>query len=511
MNPNELHSQQNEMLTNLESVKQSLLQIPNVIAVGIGIKESNDTFTDEIAFRVFVEDKKPLSELKPEEVVPSVIAGVKTDVLKPYVVKPRPDVCGTERRTLTKHRPLQAGIAISINSTSYGTLGWFGRLTADDSVILLTNKHVIGNTANDKVAQPKLGDVSKCCCCECGDDNAIGKVLFGVKNSTVDCAIARIDEEWTAGLNLQITNDATTEVLEVASPPTAAAVVGDVVRKIGARSGFTTGVVVHIGDAAVAGTDPAGGTISIITDQVLVIPHSTETYQVSDMSTGSQICKFAFSNNGDSGSVILNADNKIVALLYGGDETTNSVDITFANNIANVLAALTTGTFPVTLSSTDAGRRDTVKTRTITRSEPVTTDNQLEALRDANRDSVLYQLYEKHHEEVLQLINHKRPVTVVWQRNQGPAYVAALARAARETAYELPSSINDISREDLLLAMEHTLHAHGSAALKQDLLHYREAILTALSHTQNLDAIAAACKASGLIETIPSPSIPKLI
>lgn len=135
MNPNELHSQQNEMLSNLESVKQSLLQLPNVIAVGIGIKESNDTFTDEIAFRVFVEEKKPLNELKPEEVVPSVIAGVKTDVLKPYVVKPRPDVCGTERRTLTKHRPLQAGIAISINATSYGTLGWFGRLTADDSEI----------------------------------------------------------------------------------------------------------------------------------------------------------------------------------------------------------------------------------------------------------------------------------------------------------------------------------------------------------------------------------------
>ena len=255
--------------------------------------------------------------------IPPEIDGIKTDVLTPYHIRDRPDVCGTERQTISEHRPLHAGIAISTDAVTYGTLGWFGVLDVDDSRILLTNKHVLWDTTNETrtdrrpVAQPQLGDPSKCCCCECGSDHVIGETLVGIRNmlpltsTSVDCALAKISTAHAGNIRKVITNDATDQVLSVSG--TAAAVVGASVRKIGARSGFTRGTVVHVGDVAAAPTDPAGGAIAIRTGQVLVIPDPAETYQVNDRGT----CKFAFSNNGDSGSAILNASDEIIALLYG--------------------------------------------------------------------------------------------------------------------------------------------------------------------------------------------------
>jgi len=447
MDPKKLSDDQIKLLERLNSVKSELSKNSNVLAIGIGIKETNNQFTDEISYRVFVAEKKDKTLLSKNELIPDQIGDFKTDVLTPYVVRDRVDVCGDERRTLSKHRPLQAGIAISTDSDSYGTLGWFGKLDADNTPILLTNKHVLWDTTSEvrtdkrNVAQPQLGKVSNCCCCSCGSDNVIGETIVGIKDTatltptSVDCAIAKINSEFASDIVFNITNDSTSEVLTVDG--TAAAVVGETVRKIGARSAFTRGTVVHIGDTAVAGTDPLGGTISIRTGQVLVIPTPEETYQLDDDGT----CKFAFSNNGDSGSVIINASNQIVALLYGGDEKSNSVDVTFANNINNVLTALSNNGNPISLSTSGASpgaRKAFAKSRPFVKPQA---KNQLEIIRDLNRASLLHRLYMDHFEEVLDLINHCRPVTLAWQRNQGPAYVAALGRAAKVDHYRIPYDI----------------------------------------------------------------------
>ena len=516
MNKDEMSVQQDVMLDKLDPIKESLTSIPNVVAVGIGLKETDGGFTNEIAYRVFVDRKRPLSELGPDEIIPPVIDGIKTDVLTPYVIKPRPGVCGTERLTQAKHRPLQAGISVSNNSTGSGTLGWFGTLDSDGTTVLLTNEHVIGSVIDAKVAQPILGCESDCCCCTCGEDDAIGKVVRSVTNSTVDCGIARIDTEFVAGIDLAIVNNIGPDVITVANPPTAAAVVGSNVRKIGIRSGLTRGIVVHIGDVAAAGTDPAGGVIAIRPNQVLVIPDPAETYQVSDMSTGVQICKFAFSNSGDSGSAIVDANDQIVALLFAGDETTNSVDITFACNIASVLAALSAAGSAITLSSSPPGRRarfkrvrrenPAVNLRTevpITVPQEVTVSF-LGSVAEANRQSWLFNLYEKHHREILRLINHCRPVTVAWQRGQGPAYVAALARAAREPAYRVPYSVGEISREHLLNRLRVVLIAHGSDALTRDIERFGDDLIAAAIFGDTIERLAENMKQAGFIDVLPS-------
>jgi hypothetical protein len=516
MNQDELARNQDVLLAHLETAKRELLEKPNTLAVGIGIKESHGEFTGEIAYRVFVTEKKDPAALAPGDMIPREVEGVRTDVLTPYHIKDRPDVCGTERETLTKHRPLRAGIAISTDAVTYGTLGWFGVLDMDDSRILLTNKHVLYDNTHETIttskptAQPQLGSPSKCCCCECGSDNVVADSLIGIRDlspltpTSVDCAIARIKTEHAGDISLVIANDATATVLSVSG--TAQAVVGQNVRKIGARSGFTRGIVVHIGDVAAAATDPAGGAIAIRTGQVLVIPDPAETYQVNDRGT----CKFAFSNNGDSGSVIINDSDEIVALLYGGDEKPNSVDITFANNIGNVLNALSNNGFQLHLSASGGDRQGTHhRTHFAHREErrQPAARNYFEELRDANRNSVLHQLYERHHREVMALVNHRRPVTVVWHRHQGPAFVAALARANRIEHYRIPFAINDVTRESLLGAMEDVLRRHGSRELVADMDRFRDDVYALALDGESVEHLARLLVQRGLLDSIPSDAI----
>jgi hypothetical protein len=509
MDINQLRNQQKIMTQDLDSVKNTLSKIPNVIAVGIGLKESKGKFTEEISYRIFVSKKKSESTLKAGEIIPPAFNGIKTDVLNPLIITDDSDVCGVERRTTAKERPIMAGIAISTDSDSYGTLGWFGKLNSDNTPILLTNKHVLYDSTNStdsgklKVAQSYLGEVTKCCCCECGSDDAIGEAIIGIRDispasdTSVDCAIAKINTDIASSMKLEITNASTTQVLKVKG--TEAAQVGDNVRKIGARSGFTKGVVVHLGDlATTAATDPNGGTIVIRQGQVLIIPANDETYEVKEGT-----CKKAFSNSGDSGAVVLNDNDKIIALNWGGDRTTNSVAISVANNISNVLSKLSSNGFPITLSVSPEGGDNEFLTKQIETARKSESTNVWKELRDTNKGSVLYQLVERHFKEVTELINHNRAVTVTWQRNHGPSFVAAFNRAGKIKDYSIPAEIQGITIKDLHNAMEKILYEHGSMDLRKDLDNYSEFIKNAVESQNNLRDITEALIHFGLLDNIP--------
>lgn len=63
---------------SIESVKRKyedqLMRLPNVTGIGIGDREGSEIL------KVFVTQKVPESELKPEEIVPKVLNGYETDV-----------------------------------------------------------------------------------------------------------------------------------------------------------------------------------------------------------------------------------------------------------------------------------------------------------------------------------------------------------------------------------------------------------------------------------------------
>ena len=74
----------NEAIDQVRAVKArheaKLLALPNVVGVGVGLKEKDGQFTNQIAIIVNVSKKKPLVDLPPNALVPPEIEGIITDV-----------------------------------------------------------------------------------------------------------------------------------------------------------------------------------------------------------------------------------------------------------------------------------------------------------------------------------------------------------------------------------------------------------------------------------------------
>ena len=64
----------------MESSRESILRLPNVAGIGIGMKRVRGTPTDELAIVVFVRVKT--SKVKDADRIPAEIDGVKTDVIE---------------------------------------------------------------------------------------------------------------------------------------------------------------------------------------------------------------------------------------------------------------------------------------------------------------------------------------------------------------------------------------------------------------------------------------------
>jgi hypothetical protein len=478
-----------------EEVKAQLLRIPGVVGVGIGLKETAGALTQEFAFRVYVQEKKDRAELRPEEIIPDEIMGFKTDVIK----VPEATISAfVERRDRSEYRPIQGGISINAEDRggSYGTLGWFGTLNANPATkVLLTNKHVVydgaqGTTTDvKKVGQPNY---QKICCCTCGE---IGSTIIGINDTSVDCAIARLNSG--VNPNLVIANVTATQQIIVGG--TAAAIVGDTVRKVGARSAFTRGIVTDIAGSTITSyTDGAGNTVTITrTNELLIQAAATETYEIENG-------KKSFNNRGDSGSVVVNELDQIVGLIYGMSNATSATISTFTSHIASVLSALSSAGQAITLSTSPAGGGSDTDTR-VRRSALTGTrlDDILERSLDRDpEEEPLVQAARAHFDELLELVNTCRPVTVVWHRTQGPAFLAALMRSVKEPAYRIPQEIEGIARHHALSAMAVVLEAHGSPALRAAIQQYGLSVMYACSRYDTVEEIVQALSQQ---QSIPEP------
>lgn len=63
-----------------EAHEEALMQLPNVVGVGVGLRSRGGEYTGEVGLVVMVRRKVPRSALKPEEIIPSEIDGVPVDV-----------------------------------------------------------------------------------------------------------------------------------------------------------------------------------------------------------------------------------------------------------------------------------------------------------------------------------------------------------------------------------------------------------------------------------------------
>jgi hypothetical protein len=434
--------EQERFLAVYDQVKAELMQIPGVIEVSVGLRERSGALTAEPTFRVEVEQKLPQSAVPPEQVIPKEIRGFPTDVITHR--KGIPAIGFNDENDDTNYKTKVGGSQIGLDEvgSGTGTLGCFARLNSDNSVVILSCFHVLmqdeyfhqasAGTDTDKgVGQP---DYSGSCCCTC---NEIAKTLGG-GDKNLDCALAKLkpDVKFAPKIKRIKRNNGDTEEAGFIEG-TDNAVMNDEVWKVGARTGLTR------------------GTVSVVTPRIEVHPKAPFTY---------------FADHGDSGSVVINKlTSKVVGLLRSIDkEIAAGGSLGLATPIGAVIARL-----GITIITTDESQTYDVRAwneEPTGVAGPATPEEVFSAaaerLSGSERGRELVGLVRRHRAEIASLVNHRRPVTVAWHRTQGPAYMAALMRTAREPAYRLPETLNGVGREEVVQRMREALLQHGSAELR---------------------------------------------
>ncbi len=111
-----------------------LLRRQNVVACGVGFKESGGKVTDELCVVVSVTKKVPVAQLSRGDVVPKALGAVATDVREVGVIR------ALLSRTVP-WRPAPGGVSIGHIDISAGTLGCL--VTKDGELFILSNNHVL--------------------------------------------------------------------------------------------------------------------------------------------------------------------------------------------------------------------------------------------------------------------------------------------------------------------------------------------------------------------------------
>lgn len=219
-----------------------------------------------------------------------------------------------------KRRPLVIGCSIGHFKITAGTLSCFVKSRTSQKTMILSNNHVLANEnkarAGDAILQPGNFDGGTA-------QDAVAKLSKFIKLKVtavnlVDCAVA----EPIAGITFNQKKLGRFGNLLGLGPDEIDE--GTIVRKVGRTTGETQGKVT-----------------AFELDNVVV------AYELGNLRFDNQVeiegsGTSSFSDGGDSGSLIVNADNLGVALLFAGGDTggTNNMGLTYANPLKAVLDSL---------------------------------------------------------------------------------------------------------------------------------------------------------------------------
>jgi len=277
-------AQQTILLENRERILSELKKYPNVVSVGVGLKETNEEITFTLCYRVYVNEKKATDALQAHEKIPPIIDDFVTDVISYGVVE--------ETANLTPIRPLVGGIqikneayAVDNDKRGVGTLGCLAIPDDnEDDIVGLTCAHVaLLNSESTVDASPNIGQPQKHICCCCCVKNLVGSVQS--IGDGVDCATIKLHDDIVADIKAKgVIND----IQDIGSiVGRVVATEGMLVKKSGAATGLTRGQVVDI---------------YFDNAQVLIAPVSPYP---------------KFADFGDSGSIVVDDNNRVIGLLWG--------------------------------------------------------------------------------------------------------------------------------------------------------------------------------------------------
>ena len=220
-----------------------------------------------------------------------------------------------------RQRPLLAGCSIGHFAVTAGTLGCFVRVRDRSSVFVLSNNHVLANEnrgkRGDAIVQPGVydgGSVTDDVIATLGDFARLQKA----EPNLIDCALGEIAN----GIEFNATKLRGLGKLAGLGEPFLDA--GAAVSKLGRTTGVTDGKVT-----------------AFEMDNVVV------GYDIGDLRFDNQVEIESsedgpFSDGGDSGSLIVDAEKHGVALLFAGSDQggSNGQGLTYANPLRAVLDAL---------------------------------------------------------------------------------------------------------------------------------------------------------------------------
>ena len=317
----------------LKATREELLGRANVVATGVGYKITKGERTPALSVVCSVENKVKVSELSASDRVPQTVNGIPTDVIQ--TGKFRAFTVRTDRM-----RPAPGGVSIGHREITAGTLGC---LVKKNGIIhILSNNHVLANSNNaspgDAILQPGPHDGGKYpddhianltsfapisftelpsqCNIANGLANLLNNVASGIgstarlkvisiqaQDNLVDAAIARPLND----------ADVSEEILDIGPiTGTEVAELDMAIKKSGRTTELTSGVIEQV-DVTV-NVQYGEGRIARFTDQLIAGP---------------------MSQGGDSGSAVLDDNNKLVGLLFAGSD-----ENTIINRIENVFSVL---------------------------------------------------------------------------------------------------------------------------------------------------------------------------
>jgi hypothetical protein len=467
------------------------LTMPGVTAVGLGGRERGGRPTGEVVLKVFVARKRPAAELAPGQELPRQFEGVGVDVCEmpearlevaaagpavapaPPVLPPQPGSPGTADSDTDddRLRPVRGGlrVQVALSGSGYGTLGCLLTNTADATkVYALTNYHVVvaatggatpvANTT--RLGQPTEQSAPTKCC-----SDLIGTFVAGGRDTLRDAALIQLDPgtEWLA----EVTDIGPLAGIHPVTLPEVTPLTYQV-RKRGARTRLTGGIVESINT-----TDTTDG----ITRHNVMVVKPNPNAAVRPGRT------LFFSDHGDSGSVVVNDSNEVVALHFAGSATGavhKGLELPITDIIAQFQAvdhlsvAVATATKNGdTRTVPDAPAAPHAATSGLTPAFAAMLPPATGALARLGTDlgasaggHELRSLWLDHHAELLDLVSYRRRVTIAWHRGGGPALLHTMIRMAADPELTMPVTVNGEPPMRRLEQIHAVLHANASPALR---------------------------------------------
>lgn len=304
-----------EVVEIKQSVEEKIMAMNGVTGIDVGYKYKDGRRTSEISIRVHVAKKS--KNVSKGDAIPKEIDGIPTDVLQdvfePQWLKVKEDEV-IAFADVASYSPLIGGISIGPDRVigGYVFVGTLGAPMIDktnNKKVMLSNFHVMCVdthwSVGDIMDQPGRVDGGSI-------SNRVGTLKRSSLTNHVDGAISAVDTGKTTDCKIK-------DIGTIKG--TAAAFLNNPVRKRGRTTLLTYGFVDAINATLNVNYGPGLGT-KTFTNQIGIRP---------DVSHNPK-----FSDHGDSGSVVVDANNKIIGLLFAG----NSSGYTYINPINFVLSEL---------------------------------------------------------------------------------------------------------------------------------------------------------------------------